>query len=110
MEINLESPSNPPGSRIPSNAEIADHLTSVAQLLSIQEENRYKIKAYMRAAARIRTLSESVDELVRDDADLTAYAGSGDAIASAIREIVMTGTREHQRVSPARPKTGSPRL
>ena len=54
--------------------------------------NPYKIKAYTRAAAKIRTLSESVDELVRDDADLTAYAGIGEAIASAIREIVLTGT------------------
>jgi len=61
-------------------------------LLSTQKEIRYKIKAYTRAAAKIRTLSESVDELVRDDADLTAYAGIGDAIASAIREIVVTGT------------------
>jgi DNA polymerase (family X) len=74
------------------NAEIADRLASLAQLLSTQKENPYKIKAYMRAAAKIRTLSESVDELVRDDADLTAYAGIGAAIASAIREIVLTGT------------------
>ena len=75
-----------------SNAEIADRLASLAQLLSTQKENPYKIKAYTRAAAKIRTLSESVDELVRDDADLTAYAGIGEAIASAIREIVLTGT------------------
>ena len=75
-----------------SNAEIADRLAGLAQLLSTQKENPWKIKAYRRAAAKIRTLSESVDELVRDDADLTAYAGIGEAIASAIREIVMTGT------------------
>jgi len=74
-----------------SNAEIADRLASLAQLLSTQKENPYKIKAYTRAAAKIRTLSESVDELVRNDADLTAYAGIGEAIASAIREIVLTG-------------------
>jgi DNA polymerase (family 10) len=61
-------------------------------LLSTQKENSYKIKAYQRAAAKIRTLSESIDQLVRDDADLTAYAGIGDAISSAIREIVLTGT------------------
>ena len=41
-----------------SNAEIADRLASLAQLLSTQKENLYKIKAYMRAAAKIRTLSE----------------------------------------------------
>jgi len=75
-----------------SNAEIADRLAGLAQLLSTQKENPYKIKAYTRAAAKIRTLSESVDELVRDDADLTAYAGIGEAIAGAIREIALTGT------------------
>jgi hypothetical protein len=75
-----------------SNAEIADRPASLARLLSTQKENPYTIKAYTRAAAKIRTLSESVDELVRDDADLTAYTGIGEAIASAIREIVLTGT------------------
>jgi len=85
-------PSVLPGTQILSNAEIADRLASLAQLLSAQKENSYKVKAYQRAAAKIRTLSESVDQLVRDDADLTAYAGIGNAISSAIREIVLTGT------------------
>jgi DNA polymerase (family 10) len=75
-----------------SNAEIADRLASLAQLLSAQKENPYKVKAYQRAAAKIRTLSESVEELVRDDGDLTAYGGIGEAISSAIQEIVRTGT------------------
>jgi DNA polymerase (family X) len=76
---------------VQSNADIADRLASLAQLLSTQKENPYKVKAYMRAAAKIRTLSESIDKLVRDGADLTAYSGIGEAIASAIREIVQTG-------------------
>jgi DNA polymerase (family 10) len=75
-----------------SNAEIADRLAALAQLLSTQKENPYKIRAYQRAAAKIRTMSESVDELVRDDADLTAYGAIGAAISNAIREIVLTGT------------------
>jgi DNA polymerase (family 10) len=74
-----------------SNAEIADRLAGLAQLLSTQKENPYKVNAYRRAAARIRSLSESLDELVREDADLTEFAGVGEAIASAIREIVTTG-------------------
>ena len=56
-----------------SNAEIADRLAGLAQLLSTQKENPYKVKAYHRAAARIRSLSESLDELVREDADLTQF-------------------------------------
>jgi DNA polymerase (family 10) len=42
-------------------------------------------------ATRIRALSESLDDLVREDADLTQFPGIGEAIASAIREIVLTG-------------------
>ena len=75
-----------------SNAQIADQLAGLAQLLSTNKENPYKVKAYRRAAAKIRSLSESLDELVREDADLTTFSGIGDAIASAIREIVLTGT------------------
>jgi DNA polymerase/3'-5' exonuclease PolX len=44
-----------------SNAEIADRLASLAQLLSTQKENPYKTRAYIRAAAKIRTLSESMN-------------------------------------------------
>ena len=75
-----------------SNAEIADRLTSLAQLLAAQKENPFKIKAYRRAARTIKTLSESLDELVRSDADLTEYAGIGKGISGAIREIVLSGT------------------
>lgn len=79
-------------SRALSNAEIADRLATLAQLLSTQKENRFKIKAYQRAAANIRAMSKSIDELVRDAADLTVYAGIGQAISGAIREIVLTGS------------------
>ncbi len=80
------------GNRILSNAEIADRLATLAQLLSAQKENPYKVKAYQRAANSIRNLSDSVHELVQSEADLTAYTGIGRAIDSAIREIVSTGT------------------
>jgi DNA polymerase (family X) len=82
----------PASSPVLSNAAVADRLASLAQLLSSQKENPYKVKAYQRAAARIRNLSESLDEMVRDQEDLTQFAGIGEAIASAIREIVTTGT------------------
>jgi DNA polymerase (family X) len=75
-----------------SNADIADRLASLAQLLASQKENPYKIKAYQKAATRIRDLSASLDEMVRGDEDLTRYPGIGAAIASAIREMVTTGT------------------
>lgn len=74
-----------------SNAEIADRLASLAQLLTVENANPYKARAYRRAAAVIRGLGESVDELVRNNDDLRVYTGIGDAISGAIREIVATG-------------------
>lgn len=81
-----------PSASLLSNTEIADRLASLAQLLSAQKENPYKVRAYQRAAARIRQLPESLDEMVRNGEDLTQFAGVGEAIAGAVREIVSTGT------------------
>ena len=50
------------------------------------------MKAYSRAAARIRNLPDSLDAMVRRGDDLTHFQRIGAAIASAIREIVTTGT------------------
>ena len=77
-----------------SNAEIADQLAILAQLLAANKESTYKVKAYQRAAAKIRTLSESVEELVHENSDLTVYPGIGQAISHTIREIVHTGKLE----------------
>jgi DNA polymerase (family 10) len=74
-----------------SNAEIADRLSSLAQLLTVKGDNPYKVRAYRRAASTIRGLGESIDELVRNEGDLTAYEGIGKAIAFAVREIVLEG-------------------
>jgi DNA polymerase (family 10) len=73
------------------NAEIADRLSALAQLMTVEKVNPYKIRAYRRAAAVIRGLGESVDELVRSNEDLRVYSGIGEAISGAIREIVETG-------------------
>jgi DNA polymerase (family 10) len=75
-----------------TNAEIADRLSTLAQLLSMEKANPYKIKAYRRASNTIQGLGESVEELVRSGADLTMYSDIGEAIGGAIREIVLTGT------------------
>jgi DNA polymerase (family 10) len=75
-----------------SNAEIADRLSGLAQLMTLEKSNPYKIRAYRRAAATIRGLGESLDELVRNNEDIQIYAGIGEAISAAIREIVETGT------------------
>src|SRR5205085_1394939 len=74
-----------------SNGAIAAELMTLAQLLAARGENPFKIKAYRRAARTLRTLGESVDELVRNGSDLTVYPGIGPAISGVILEIVRTG-------------------
>ncbi len=74
-----------------SNVEIASHLRSLAQMLSTQGENPFKIKAYRRAAETLGSVPESVAELVQGGSDLTRYSGIGKGIAGAIREIVEKG-------------------
>lgn len=74
-----------------TNAEIADRLGAMGQLLAAKGENPYKVRAYRRAAGVIRGLGESVDEIVRSDGDLTEYVGIGKAISGAVREIVLEG-------------------
>src|ERR1044072_6037938 len=92
MDVDNEPAASKEASASLSNAEIADRLAGLAELLSTQKESPNKVRAYRRAAAKIRSLSESLDDLVREDADLTRFPGIGEAIASAIREIVLSGT------------------
>jgi DNA polymerase (family X) len=75
-----------------TNADIAAQLLSLAQLLSSKGENPYKIKAYRRAADTIRTLPESIDEVVRQGGDLTQIPGVGKGISGALRELVLSGS------------------
>lgn len=82
----------PTGPKPLSNAEIAHQLITLAQLLSANGENPFKIKAYRRAAQTVESLPDSVYELVQAGADLTAYGGIGEGIAGAIREIVASGS------------------
>jgi DNA polymerase (family 10) len=74
-----------------SNAEIARHLSSAAQLLAAKGENPFKVRAYRRAAETIAGLPNSVEVAVRAGEDLTRYPGVGKGIAGAVREIVTSG-------------------
>ena len=82
-------------SRHLSNGAIAAELMALAQFLAASGANKFKVKAYRRAARTIRGLGESIDELVRNDVDLTQFPGIGGAISGAIQEIVRTGTLRH---------------
>jgi DNA polymerase (family 10) len=74
-----------------SNSDVASVLRRLATALNVAGENRYKIKAYRRAAEAIEALDANISDLVRRGEDLTAIPSVGEAIAAKIAEIVGTG-------------------
>lgn len=71
------------------NAQIADQVLNVAQLLTAERAKRLKINGDWRAAHTIRILPQRVDLAVRTGKDPTQYPAIGNSISSAIREIVL---------------------
>jgi DNA polymerase (family 10) len=69
--------------------------------LALERADRFKLKAYRRAAETIEALSDRVADLVARDEDLTDLPGIGRAINEIIQEIVRTGKlgRLEQKVS-----------
>lgn len=74
-----------------SNAELARHLELFADLLEIEGENRFKIRAYRNAARTIYDLPEQVESMVADGADLTQIPSVGKEIAEKLEAMVATG-------------------
>ena len=74
-----------------TNATVADFLRRYAVALSLEGANRFKIKAYRRAAETIEGLDESVADRVKQGSDLKELPGIGNAISDIIVEIVHSG-------------------
>lgn len=75
------------------NREIARQLDEVAELLAGQGENPFRVAAYRRAAATLRGLEPSVEEVLRTDGrdGLTRLLGIGASLAGSIEELISTG-------------------
>jgi DNA polymerase (family 10) len=74
------------------NYEVARILDEVGDLLEIQGENVFRVRAYRGAARLIRELSEPVSERLADpERPLTELAGIGKDLAGKIATIVKTG-------------------
>jgi DNA polymerase (family 10) len=73
------------------NAQIAERLDRYADLLEIEGENPFRVRAYRNAAFTIRALTRPVAELIESGADLSELHGIGDAIARKVSEIARTG-------------------
>ncbi|MEX2015576.1 MAG: DNA polymerase/3'-5' exonuclease PolX [Candidatus Hydrogenedentales bacterium] len=75
----------------PTNADIATELDNVADLLDIQGDNPFKIRAYRNAARMIRGHVEPLSEMLARGDDLTKLPHIGKDMAAYILELCMTG-------------------
>jgi DNA polymerase (family X) len=75
------------------NVEIARRLDEVAELLTEQRANPFRIQAYRHAADTIRKLSRSLTEIVHKEglAGLHKLPGIGDSLARSLHTLVTTG-------------------
>jgi DNA polymerase (family 10) len=73
------------------NAEIAAMFDQAAELLEIQGENQFRVRAYRRAARVIEGLPQSVRSLLSAGRDLSELPGIGKDLAGKIGDIVQTG-------------------
>ncbi len=73
------------------NADIARVLSDLADLLEIENENPFRVRAYRNAARTVDELTRPLRKMVADGADLQALPGIGKEMASHIRELIATG-------------------
>lgn len=77
----------------PSNEEIAVTFERVAELLHAQGASPWRINAWRSGAEGVRKLPRAVSEILGQEgaAGLKAATGMGENLASALRELVVTG-------------------
>jgi len=75
----------------PRNAEVAAAFSEIADLLEVQGENPYRIRAYRVAARTLNGLSEEVSALLARGAALDVLPGIGADLAGQIADFVAQG-------------------
>src|SRR5438270_13063820 len=72
-------------------AEVARLLVEFGQRVALRGDNRFRARAYARAAENLHTLTKSLAEVIAEDR-LREIPGVGDAIAGIIARIRATST------------------
>src|SRR5690606_11005369 len=77
----------------PTNAEIADVLDRIAELLDYEDANPFRVNAYRTGASTLRGLKEPVAKSVKKDGvdDLIELPNIGSGIAAVVGEVVSSG-------------------
>jgi len=80
-------------SRLPAlhNAEIADALDEIADLLELQAANPFRVRAYHNGARTLRGLGIDVSEMLARNQDLSELPGIGTDLAGKIVALAETG-------------------
>ena len=73
------------------NAEVAAMFDQAAELLEIEGENQFRVRAYRRAARVIEGLPQSIKSMLSAGRDLSELPGIGKDLAGKITEIVEIG-------------------
>ncbi len=76
------------------NRLVAEIFYQIADLLEIQGDIPFKLRAYRRAAQMIEGLDEDIENIARQD-KLISLPGIGEGLAKKIKEIVETGGLEY---------------
>ncbi|MGD2125633.1 MAG: DNA polymerase/3'-5' exonuclease PolX [Desulfobacteraceae bacterium] len=77
-----------------TNQEIADIMVHISQILDIQGENPFKIRAYIKASQTIAGLTYPLSSL-EDKAKIGKLPGIGAGIAKKVMELLETGKLEY---------------
>ncbi len=74
-----------------NNTQVAEVFENIAGLLEIKSERRFVVVSYQRAARTIDHLPTELEQMVRDEEDLTQIPGIGKAIAGKITQLATEG-------------------
>ncbi len=74
-----------------NNNDIANIFEEIADILTLQGANFYRIRAYRKAAAQLRDMSIDVAEYVENGQDLSQLPSIGTKLAQKIVEIIKQG-------------------
>ena len=80
-----------PGLNRMNNTQIAEVFENIAGLLEIKGERRFVVVSYQRAARTIDHLPTELEQMVREEEDLTQIPGIGKAIAGKITQLATEG-------------------
>ncbi len=74
-----------------TNDKVSTLLWSAADLMELEGANKYRIRAYRKAAQEIASLDQNIEQFLQNGDDLTSISGVGEQLADKIKKIIETG-------------------